>query len=479
MFAGKGVPMSHDDVVAMTLAAYAVMLLSIGVWARERNRDNTDYFLGGRRFGPWVASLSGSASSSSAWTLLAVSGAAFQWGLSALWLFPATLGGFLINWYLVAPRLRVLSRQTGAITLAEIIAPAEFGASRRLVLRVAAVIVIFCFVFYVASQFEGAGKAFQSQFDWPRVPAILAGAGIVVVYTFLGGFWAVSVSDMLQGLTMVAAAVIVPVAALIVLAGTGGFSAIGTSIAFHPQDASITGAYGGVLGLVFVLGTLGIGLGYPGQPHVLNRFMALRDERSLRRARVIAIAWAVLVYAGMLLVGFAARVLLEGAGDGEQVLFDVSSRVLPPVLAGIVLAAVLSAIMSTADSQLLVAASSISHDWRGADAASPAGLGRSRLTVLALSAAATLLAVFVPEDIFTRVLFAWHAVGSAFAPLVVLRVFGYHVSLRGTLATLLAGFGLTVLLHWLPETPGDAAERLVPLVSAGLIAWQSRTGRPV
>jgi sodium/proline symporter len=464
--------MEQNDVILYTLIAYGIALVGIGVWAQSRNRDNTDYFLGGRRLGPWLAALSGSASSSSAWTLLAVSGAAYSWGLSALWLFPATLSGFLINWFLIAPRLRVLSRETGAITLAEIIAPAEFGAARKTVLRVAAVIVLFCFIFYIASQFEGAGKAFQSHFGWPREAAILAGVAIVLAYTFLGGFWAVSVSDMVQGLMMVAAAVLVPAAALVALGGVGELAPRLAATA-SPVELSLTGPFTGAMGVAFVLGTLGIGLGYPGQPHVVNRFMALRDEPSLRQARVIAISWAVLVYAGMLLLGLCARVLYDIA-DGEQVLFEVSARVLPPFVAGIVLAAVLSAIMSTADSQLLVAASSAAHDWNAGTPGRTSRLSASRVTVVLLCIAAALLAIFVAEDIFTRVLFAWHAVGSAFGPLLLMRVLGYRVGASGTLATLLAGFGLTVILHWLPHTPGDAAERLIPLVVALTIAWVAR-----
>ncbi len=464
--------MSRNDIILYTLLGYGIVLLAIGVWAQGRNRDNTDFFLGGRRLGPWLAALSGSASSSSAWTLLAVSGAAYSWGLSALWLFPATLGGFLINWFVIAPRLRVLSRETGAITLAEIVAPAEFGPSRQAVLRVAAVIVLFCFMFYIASQFEGAGKAFQSHFGWSREAAILAGVAIVLAYTFLGGFWAVSVSDMVQGLMMAATAVVVPLAALAAVGGPGELAARLAADA-SPAALSLTGPYGGAMGVAFVLGTLGIGLGYPGQPHVVNRFMALRDERSLRRARVIAIGWAVVVYAGMLLLGLCARALYD-IGDGEQVLFETSAAVLPPFIAGFVLAAVLSAIMSTADSQLLVAASCVAHDWNAGSPGRTSRLSVSRVTVLLLCLAAAALAIFVAEDIFTRVLFAWHAVGSAFGPLVLMRVLGYRVGVGATLATLVAGAGLTVVLHWLPPAPGDAAERLLPLAVAMAIAWTFR-----
>lgn len=463
--------MPETRVVLYTLLAYGAALIAVGVWASRRNRDNTDFFLGGRRLGAWVAALSASASSSSAWTLLGVSGAAYVWGLSALWLFPATVGGFLINWFFVAPRLRRIAREEGALTLTEFVAPTDLGHRRAAVLRLATAIVVFSFMFYVASQFDGAGKAFQVYFGWPREWSILAGVAIVLVYTFLGGFWAVSVSDALQGLLMVAAALLLPLVAAIAMGGADQLLPALRATASADQ-LSPTGAYGGALGLAFVLGTLGIGLGYPGQPHVLNRFMALRDERALRRGRLIAVGWAVVIYSGMLFVGLAARVLYSGIGDGETVLFELAGRALPPVISGMLLAAVLSAIMSTADSQLLVAASSVSHDWRLARGA-PAGSGiaRSRIVVLVLSFAAAALAIFVEEAIFDRVLFAWHAIGSAFAPLVVARVCGCRVGGGATLAVLATGFGLTVAFHWLPDTPGDWLERLVPLAAAATIAW--------
>jgi len=276
-------------------------------------------------------------------------------------------------------------------------------------------------------------------------------------------------------LLMVITAVLLPLVALVAVGGPDqllpGLRAVGT-----PEQLSWTGPWGGAMGLAFVAGTLGIGLGYPGQPHVLNRFMALRDERALRAGRLIAIGWAVLIYAGTLAIGLCARVLYSGIGDGEQVFFEVANRLLSPVMAGIMVAAVLSAIMSTADSQLLVAASSVSHDWR-LSRGQRTDLKLSRLVVLGVSLVATLLAMFAPDAIFSRVLFAWHAVGSAFAPPLLVRLAGYRVSSRATLSALCMGAGLTVALSYLPNAPGDALERLLPFVLALGISIAGIRGR--
>ena len=317
------------------------MLIGVGLWAKGRNKDAADFYIAGRRLGPWIAAISASASSSSAWTLLGVSGAAYAWGLPALWLFPATVGGFLVNWIWVAPRLHKLASEEGAVTLSAVIAPVGLGESRRVVLRIAASIIVFCFVFYVASQFEAAGKAFESTFALSKQISILIGAGIVLAYTLLGGFWAVSVTDSVQGLLMFVAAIVLPAVALIAV---GGFDALLTGLDATRGAGSPTTPLSAVMALLFVLGIFGIGIGYPGQPHVVNRFMALRDERSLQQGRIIALTWAVVVYAGMLIVGFSARVLFADLSDSEQVLFKIAGEFLPPVVAGVMLAAVLSAI---------------------------------------------------------------------------------------------------------------------------------------
>ena len=467
--------MNNTGAVLVTLVVYNALLIGVGLWARGRNRSVEDFFLAGRGLGPWVAAISASASSSSAWTLLGVSGAAYAWGLPALWLFPATVGGFLLNWLWIAPRLQRLATDEGAVTLSEVIAPANLGAMRQLILRAAAIIIVFCFVFYIASQFEAAGKAFESVFDLSKQNSILIGAGIVLAYTLLGGFWAVSVTDSIQGLLMVVAGIVLPVSALLAV---GGFGPLLDGLAEPGNSGSPigNGALGGLTSLFFVLGLFGIGIGYPGQPHVVNRFMALKDEQSLRQGRIIALTWAVLVYSGMLLLGLSARLLFADLGDAEQVLFHAAGVLLPPLIAGVMLAAVLSAIMSTADSQLLVASSAISYDWHLASRRASTGLTGTRTTVVVILILATILALVWRADIFSRVLFAWSAAGSAFGPILIMRLLGRSVSERSTLFAMLTGFGLTVVISWLPDMPGDFAERILPFVAAITIAFLGSRG---
>ncbi len=457
--------------VITTLIIYQFVLIGVGLWARKQNRDQEDYYLGGRRLGAWVAALSASASSSSAWSLLGVSGAAFAWGYSAVWLIPATLSGFLINWYLIAPRLQAASRGNRAVTLSEFLADGMPEASRRRLMQLAALIILFSFTFYIASQFQAAGKTFAGVLGVDETRAILIGAAVVLLYTFLGGFWAASVTDSLQGALMALAAVLLPVAALVAVGGPAEMVAQMQAVA----DSGWTDWFRRpieVLPLGFAIGLLGIGLGYPGQPHVVNRFMALESAGAIPKARAIAIAWAAVIYLGMILLGWCGRLLVGGLDDSEQVLFAAARLLFPAVLAGIVIAAILSAIMSTADSQLLVAASSVSHDMHGGSAGEDAtALRRARWVVFIVGALAIAIAVFFDQSIFNRVLFAWHAVGSAFGPLLFVLLWRGPVDVPYRFGAMLAGFALTVIIHWFPNTPGDIAERYLPLLTAFGIAW--------
>jgi sodium/proline symporter len=266
---------------------------------------------------------------------------------------------------------------------------------------------------------------------------------------------------------MVVASIVLPVVAL---AAVGGFGPLADGLA-TVGNAGSPFAIGPVYGVFFVLGFLGITIGYPGQPHVVNRYMALKDDKALKQGRVIALSWAVVVYSGMLILGLSARVLFAELGDSEQVMFKVANELLAPVVAGIILAAVLSAIMSTADSQLLVAASAISYDWNLTDGGKNTGLARTRATVVVVLVMATVLALVWRADIFSRVLFAWAAAGSAFGPLLIVRLLGRSITSSATLAAMLSGSILTVLISALPATPGAVAERVLPFFIALSIAF--------
>ena len=457
--------------VLTTLIAYQLLMLGIGWWASKRNRDSEDFYLGGRRLGGLVAALSASASSSSAWSLLGVSGAAFVWGLPAIWLIPATLSGFLINWYLVAPRLARQSRDSGALTLTEFIAGPRGDPARLTMMRLGAAVILFSFTFYIAAQFQAAGTTFASVLDVRQETAIVIGAAVVLAYVWLGGFWAASITDSVQGLLMAFSALLLPLLALIAV---GGPSELAASLGTDAEGGSPFDRWAGQASwpaaLGFVLGLFGIGLGYPGQPHVVNRFMAIRDQAAIVRGRRIAVAWAAIIYSGMVVLGWCGRILAGDLADGEQLLFVLATLLLPTLLAGIMVSAILSAIMSTADSQLLVAASSVSHDLRNGAGDPGAGLNRARWVVLLIGAVAVMLAIAFPESIFNRVLFAWQALAAAFGPLLMVTLWRGAVAPRWRIAALSTGFLLTVALSWTVDSPGDWVERLLPLAAALALA---------
>lgn len=464
--------MTHEQTVFLTLIVYKLALVGIGLATKARTHDGLDFFLGGRQLGPTVAAISSAASSSSAWTLLGVSGAAYTWGLGALWLFPACVGGFVINWMLIAPGLRRLSHSTGAVTVTELLAGPVGRKGRQAIVVLASVIILLSLGAYVASQFQGAGKAFNETFDLSMRSSIILGAGVVMLYTMLGGFWAVSVTDTLQGGLMAIASVVIPIAAL---AAVGGPAGLMTGLAQVPVDGylSLTRGWPWTVGLGFIFGLLGIGLGYPGQPHVVNRFMALKlGDATMRRARIIGITWAVIVYAGMLLLGLAGRILFPDLTDPEVVMITAANTLLPSVAAGIVIAAVLSAIMSTADSQLLVAASSLTHDLGIGKNSGWGLLGRSRVVVVLLGVGAVGGALYGSQEIFSRVLFAWAALGAAFGPLILVTIWRGPVGPGATFAAMAVGFSLSIAAYYLPAHAWKGTlERVVPVAVALAIAW--------
>ena len=452
-----------------TMLFYLVALLAIGIWAQRRTANTSDFHLAGRRMGPLVAALSASASSSSAWTLLGMSGAAYAWGLQAMWLVPAIVSGFVINWVFVAPKLQPASHANGALTLVEFLADGAPDAARRRIRATGAAIILFCFTFYIASQFQAAGTAIEAALPVSDTLAIVFGAVIVIAYVFMGGFWAASVSDALQGLMMLGVALVLPAVALVAAGGPTGVLE-GLRSLDDPSLVRIVDQPGLLTAMLFVLGLFGIGLGYPGQPHVVNRFMALERPESIRAARIVALSWATVIYIGMVVLGWSARVLMPELSDGESALLALSAELLPAVLGGLIAGGVLAAIMSTSDSQLLVAGSAVSHDLRGGNFS----LLADRVVIVAIGIASVLLSLFFPASIFDRVLFAWQGLGNGFGPLLLVQLFCGPVRSGHRLAAMLVGFGLTVTLSLLPNAPGDSAERLIPFLLALAIAWAGR-----
>ena len=456
--------------ILITIIVYNFLLIAIGFWAKKRTSNQDDFYLGGRSLGPFVAALSASASSSSAWSLLGVSGAAYVWGLSAVWLLPGVLVGYVISWTWVAPRLMEISQKTGAVTLPELLFGDFNQKEKTILLRLTTIIITCSLIVYVAAQFQGAGTAFSNTLGISQDLSIIIGALVILIYTFIGGFWAVSLTDTIQAILMLIVALFLPLMLLIFI---GGFDILISSIKAIGSEAegSLTGIHTGLMGLGFIIGTISIGFGYPGQPFVVNRFMAARDIKTIRRGRIIAIAWATVIFGGMITLGLCAKVMYSTVSDPESVLFFVSQRLFGPVFAGIITAAVLSAIMSTADSQLLAVASSVDRDWKGGG---DTNISSSRIAILLVVIAAVILSLFAPETIFTRVVFAWTALGAALVPMVFSKVLSWKVSSIAAGLSILTGFLMTVILHQFPDTPGDILERVFPMLLGFVILNCSR-----
>ena len=462
--------MEKAHVVLITLIVYKILLLSVGAWAAKRNRDGDDFFLGGRGLGPVVAALSYSSSAASAWVLLGLTGAAYTYGLSTLWLAFGSISAMFVTWFWIAPRLMQFSREHDHITLSEVVVHHAEETWRPRLMGLCTVIIVFSFTFYVAAQFQGAGRSLASSFDLSIELSIALGAVIIMLYTLLGGFWAVSVTDAIQGLLMASAAIAMPIAAYLKV---GGFDALvaGLAASSDPGLLSFTGSNVTLYAAGVILGGLAIGFGTYGQPHLMARIMALRDAKALRQARTITIVWYLIVFLGMWFVGLSGHVLHAGLENSEQIFFVMLDGLFPTVIAAVLIAAVLSAIMSTADSQLLAAAAALANDLGLAGDKPERALLISRLTIVCLVIAAVIVAIYLPDKIFSRVLFAWMALGAAFGPTLLFRLGGVALSARAVFISILVGFFGTVALSFLPNAPGDAVERLLPFFLASLVLF--------
>jgi len=463
----------------LTLIGYSAFLVAAGLWASRRAVTSDGFLLGGRDLGPWVAGLAYAASSSSAWVLLGFSGFVYSAGPSAFWMVPGILLGYAAVWLWAGPVLQAASREKGHLTLTGFISETAGPLAARWIKIAASVMIAFAFSYYVASQFQGAGTAFDSLFGTGTTTGILLGAAIIVAYTFMGGFIAVSVIDTCQGVLIGLVAVVLPAAGFFAAGGLEGLSA-----AVQSAPEAYRDSFGGRAGWVaggFVVGLFATGFGALGQPHLISWIMAARDRRARVTGAGIAITWGLIVYTGMAVLGLSARALFGADAPPEGVFLRLADNLLPGILAGIIAAAILSAIMSTVDSQLLVAGAAISHDLGLSRLLGGREVLASRLAILFVCGAAVALSLVFPASIFERTLFAWTALGAAFGPVVVARALGLPVTGAGALASLLAGFSAALAFEfWLAAGPGAVWARTLPwlfaflALGAGNLAEKSR-----
>lgn len=426
-------------------------MFAIGYWAWRQTQNTADYFLGGRNLSAWPAALSAGASDMSGWLLLGLPGFALVAGMEALWIGIGLLAGTWLNWLLLASRLRHNTQQYGnALTIPEYLSN-RFKDEQRLLQWVSAVFILLFFLIYTSAGLVAGGKLFNTVFGLDPTWAVLIGCACIVSYTFFGGFLAVAWTDFVQALLMAAALLIVPVMVWQNIAGGDTLSTL-SAMDSHRLNP-FTDSSGQSLGVVALLSSLAWGLGYFGQPHILARFAAISSIDEVPKARRIAVIWGALTMISALAIGILGAGYVEANAipidDSETIFMLLVNALFHPLVAGILLAAILAAIMSTADSQLLVCSSALAEDlyknmFPGSATASRV-LWVSRLSVALVAALATIMALLPGNSVLGLVSYAWAGFGAAFGPVLLASVYWPQMTKRGALAGVVTG-GVVVVI---------------------------------
>ncbi len=461
--------MGDNVQIMIVMVVYMLAVIGIGLaFAKKANESPEAYFLGGRTLGPWVTAMSAEASDMSGWLLMGLPGVAYWCGIAdATWTAIGLAVGTYLNWLITSRRLRCYSEKAGnAITLPEFFSN-RFHEKGKLVMTISAFFILVFFTVYAASCLVTCGKLFSTLFGLEYVPMMIVGAVFVLVYTIIGGFLAESASDFMQSIVMIGALIVIVVVGTVAAGGLGAvldnagsipgfldFFGVATPITADGVQQVVDGVpqFGaaGSYGFITILSTLAWGLGYFGMPQVLLRFMAIRNEHELTRSRRIATVWVIISLAVAVFIGVIGRVLypdaLTTSADAENVFILLSTRLLPPLLAGLVMAGILAATISSSDSYLLIAASAFSKNiYQGLlhrKATDKQVLLISRITLLAI----TVIAIFIAMDensvIFTIVSFAWAGFGATFGPLMLMSLFWKRINRAGAVAGMIGGGGM-------------------------------------
>ena len=480
----------------IAMSVYMVIVIVIGLFfAKKANQSSENYFLGGRSLGPWVSAMSAEASDMSGWLLMGLPGVAYWCGLAdAAWTAIGLAIGTYINWLIVSKRLRRYSEKAGnAITLPDFFSN-RFREEKKVLMTIAACFILVFFTVYAASCFVACGKLFSALFGTPYIAMMILGAVFVLLYTLIGGFLAESASDFMQGIVMIIALVVVLVAGTsaaggldAVLANAGqipGFleffgiasPALADGAQIIENEAPLFNA-AGTYGFITIVSTMAWGLGYFGMPQVLLRFMAIRKEEELTRSRRIATTWVVISLMAAVFIGIIGRTLyptaLTTASGAESVFILLSTSLFPALLAGFIMAGILAATISSSDSYLLIAASSLSKNvYQGLvkkNASDKEVMLVARVTLLVIAIIAVIIALDEKSIIFTIVSFAWAGFGATFGPLILFSLFWKRINRAGAIAGMLGG-GFMVFFWKLVIRPLGGAWNIYELLPAFLFS---------
>ena len=445
--------------------AYFLFMLGIGLvfFFKSKGGGEKDYFLGGRQMGAWVSALSAGASDMSAWVLMGLPASVYAAGMGQTWIAIGLAIGYALSWIFEAPRLRRFSIEArDSITIPQYLTN-RFLSGSRLLQLLCALIFLIAYTIYAASSIKACGTLFHTVMNIDAATAMYVAAFIIIAYTFLGGFSAVCWTDFFQGLLMLAALLIAPIFALALI----NSGSLAQSAVLPDGYFSFTTSWQGIVS------GLGWGLGYFGMPHILIRFMSIRTEKELRKSSVIGISWTLIILTMSVVAGVVGRIFLGDIQDSSTVFITMVRKIFPAIVSGLLLSAILSAAMSTADSQLLTSASAFASDvykpMFRKNASNREMLWVSRVVVLVIALVALLIASNPNSGtIMGLVENAWGVFGAAFGPAILLSLFWKRLTFAGTAAGIIAGAAVDIL--WLAFLSSTGIYEIVPGFAAGLAA---------
>ena len=455
--------------ILIGLFLYLVVVLVIGLKSAGKNRTQSDFLIADRKLGAWAIALSERASGESAWLLIGLPGAALAVGFLEIWAAVGCVLGIIFSWLFIAVPLRELAGKYNSMTLPDLFAN-YFNDETKSLRIISSLIITFFFTFYVAAQFNAAGKVLNVTFGIPQFTGMLIGAGIILLYTMLGGFRAVVWTDMVQAIIMFSTLVILPIVGLFELRHSGN-NQLGSEL------MSLTAGKTGIWAFLAILGGLSWGFGYTGQPHLLARFIAIKNSAEIKRGRIIAFSWAIPAFFGAFFMGIIG-VTLYGAGkftDPESLMPFMATSLLPGWIAGILISGAMAAMMSTADSQLLVTASAISEDLIhkvGKRNLRPEKLLTiSRTVTISVGLIAFIMAYFSTDLVFSLVSYAWSGLGASFGPVLLGIIYWKKITREGAIAGLLTGSLSTIIWKNIDVLNSAVTERLSSYILACLAIY--------
>jgi sodium/proline symporter len=421
---------------------YLTVVLGIGIWTYRLTKTQEDFIIAGRRLNPLVTAFSERASGESSWLLLGLPAMVFTAGLIELWTAIGCICGIIAAWFIIAKDLRIKTEKYGALTLPEFFSR-NFGMESKIIEVLATFIIIFFYSLYVSAQFNGAGKTLHTTFGLPHITGITIGALVIIFYTLLGGFFAVAWTDFLQAILMIITLVALPIVGFIAVIKGG-----------HVINYTFSSLFGNLKGwpaIAGIIGGLSWGLGYFGQPHTIVRYMSIKDPEKIRISRNIAIAWSIPAFFGAFFIGVAGKGLVSAGtlSDSEYLMPHLATTLFPLWLAGILISGAIAAMMSTADSQLLVASSALSedvyHNIFRRKISQRTQLMASRAITLLVGAAAFLLAIKSEKLIYTMVSYAWSGLGASFGPALLFSLKWKKTTKYGVMAGMITGAASTII----------------------------------